>query len=92
MPILKGLKRLLTEKFEDYRNRIVAEKKQTKRYLKGKIIKLGSIYFPKETKDRNATKKRDKNYKLKSHKRFIKAKNLKRMQKLSRKKNFKEKL
>lgn len=76
--IIKGIKRLVDEKFEDYKNRIGAESTALKRYLRGKIAKPGAVYIPKLTKDRKPTKKKF---------RWEKVKSRKRMQKLSRRQN-----
>ena len=77
--VIKGLVRSTSEKFEDYRNRIFSEKRLLKAYLKGRIIKPGSIHIPKSTKDRKATKKKF---------RWLKVKSRRRMQKASRKTNY----
>lgn len=80
--VIKGLRRLINEKFDDYRNRLGAEQEALKRYLRGRFTTLGKRYVPKKEVFLSHPNRTRHNYKKK-----IKARARRRMQKLSRRRN-----
>ena len=73
------MKRPISEKFEDYKNRLYAGAMALKRYLKGHFSTVGSLYVPKDPKRSGKFTKKHFNFK--------KSKSRRLMQKLSRRKN-----
>lgn len=68
-----------TEKYLEYRLKLFLAAKNLKEYLKGTMVKKGSVYVPKEPKRSGKFTKKHFNFKVTKIRR--------RMQKLSRRRN-----